>query len=141
MTRIDGYPADLKLSGLTPLLEVFDMQVSLGFYRDVLGFDVVDASGPIEHCTWARLVLRGAGLMLNAAYEDDARPSAPDPDRVAAHADTELFFACADLDAAHASLRAAGIDVKWPVTREYGMRQIWLTDPDGFRLCLQCPAG
>ena len=141
MSRLGKSPADLKVRGLTPLLEVFDMAVSLGFYRDVLGFDVVEASGPVEHCSWARLVLRGAALMLNTAYEDGDRPSAPDPERIAAHADTVLFFACADLDAAYTSLRSLGVDVTPPVTREYGMRQIWLADPDGFKLCFQWPAG
>jgi hypothetical protein len=33
--------------------------------------------------------------MLNTAYEDDEPPPAPDPARVAGHADAGLFFGCA----------------------------------------------
>lgn len=33
-----------------------------------------------------------------------------------------------------------GFEVEEPVVREYGMKQLWLTDPDGFRLCFQWPA-
>lgn len=75
--------------------------------------------------------------MLNTAYERHERPAAPDPARVAAHGDTALFFGCRDLDAAYAHLRALGLDVKAPVIRDYGMRQMHLKDPDGYALCFQ----
>lgn len=130
----------LMLRGVTPLLEVFDMPRSIAFYRDVLGFEVVETSQPGTDFTWARLKLNDAELMLNSAYEAHDRPQVPDPTRVAGHADTELFFGCPDLDAACVHLRANGLDVDEPVVRDYGMRQLWLTDPDGFRLCLQRPA-
>ncbi len=41
--------------------------------------------------------------MLNTAYEEDARPRAPDPARVAAHEDTAIYFSCPDVDAAYAT--------------------------------------
>ena len=34
--------------GLTPLIGVFDMSASLAFYRDVLGFEVINASPPVD---------------------------------------------------------------------------------------------
>ena len=78
--------------------------------------------------------------MLNTAYEAHERPPAPDPARVVAHADTTLFFTCADLDAAYAHVRARGLDVEAPTVRDYGMRQLSVTDPDGYGLCFQWPA-
>jgi glyoxylase I family protein len=42
-----------EFQGLTPMIEVFDMPASLHFYRDVLGFEVVTASGPVPDCGWA----------------------------------------------------------------------------------------
>ena len=30
--------------------------------------------------------------------------------------------------------------VKQPITAPYGMRQMYLHDPDGYSLCFQCPA-
>jgi hypothetical protein len=77
--------------------------------------------------------------MLNTAYDEGQRPAEPEEGRVAAHADTALFFSCPDIDAAYHYLRAKGVDVDEPRLRDYGMRQMWLTDPDGFRLCFQWP--
>lgn len=34
----------VKLDGLVPLLQVFDMPTSVRFYRDILGFEIVQAS-------------------------------------------------------------------------------------------------
>src|SRR5882672_4306679 len=123
----------IEIRGMAPLLQVFDMPASIAFYRDVLRFEVVTTSKPRgEHFDWALLRLNGVELMLNTAYEDDERPPAPEPARVAAHADTSLFFGCADLDGAYRHLRAHGFNVKEPATRDYGMRQLYVADPDGY---------
>lgn len=129
----------IDIRGLAPLLEVFDMPAAIHFYRDVLGFELVTTS-PGDHFGWALLRLNGVELMLNTAYDNDERPPAPDPARVAGHADTALFFGCADLDGAYSHLRAHGLNVKEPVTRVYGMRQLNVIDPDGYNLCFQWPA-
>src|ERR1051325_4892934 len=82
----------MNVQGVTTLLEIFDMPTSIAFYRDVIGFHVVQTSNAGEGFYWAMLTLGGATLMLNTAYDDDARPMAPDPGRVAGHGDTELYF-------------------------------------------------
>ena len=130
----------IELHGVCPLLQVFDMAASIRFYRDLLGFEVVRTSRPGDQFDWAWLELGSAQLMLNTAYESDQRPPAPDPARVAAHGDTALYFRCPDLDSAYAHLRARGLEVAAPVIRPYGMRQLQLSDPDGYDLCLQWPA-
>lgn len=131
----------IDIRGMAPLLAVFDMGASIRFYRDVLGFDVVSTSAPgDDDFGWALLRRGGAELMLNTAYDGRERPSAPDPARVAAHRDTALFFGCPDLDAAYAHLRAHGVDAEEPFVQGYGMRQLYLRDPDGYTLCLQWPA-
>jgi catechol 2,3-dioxygenase-like lactoylglutathione lyase family enzyme len=130
----------IDIRGLAPLLEVFYMPASIHFYRDVLGFELVTTSQPGEHFDWALLRLNGVEVMFNTAYEDGERPAAPDLARVAAHADTCLFFGCADLDAAYRYLRAQGLDVSEPAIRHYGMKQLYVRDPDGYGLCFQWPA-
>jgi catechol 2,3-dioxygenase-like lactoylglutathione lyase family enzyme len=130
----------VNVRGLCPLLQVFDMPVSIKFYRDVLGFEVVQTSQPGDQFDWAFLKLNDAEVMLNTAYEGDARPPAPDPARVAAHEDTGLFFSCPDVDGVYRHLRTHGLDVKEPKTQHYGMRQLYLRDPDGYCLCFQWPA-
>ena len=130
----------LDVTHLCPLLQVFDMPASLSFYRDKLGFELVQASGPGDDFDWGWLRLGGADLMLNTAYERDDRPAAPDPGRAAGHADTRLFFGCADVDAAYEALRAKGLEMEAPKTAPYGMRQLYVTDPDGYQLCFQARA-
>jgi glyoxylase I family protein len=130
----------IAVRGVCPLLEVFDMPTSIRFYRDVLGFEVVEAAPPGDDCGWALLRLDEAELMLNTAYEAGQRPAAPETGRVAAHADTTLFFPCPDVDAAYALLRQRGLELEAPRVREYGMKQLSLSDPDGYGLCFQWPA-
>jgi len=55
----------IEVRGMAPLLQVFDMPLSIAFYRDVLGFEVVSTSKPRgEHFDWALLRLNGVELML-----------------------------------------------------------------------------
>lgn len=49
----------LRIDGMAPLLQVFDMPASLGFYRDVLGFERVDDSGAGDASDWVWLRLQG----------------------------------------------------------------------------------
>jgi catechol 2,3-dioxygenase-like lactoylglutathione lyase family enzyme len=133
----------LDVRGLTPLLQVYDMPTSVRFYRDVLGFEVVSTSPKLgtDRFHWALLRLGSAELMLNTAYEfDNDRPAEPDHTRIAAHDDTGLFFGCPDVDAAYEELRGKGVTLEKPVVTGYGMKQLYLRDPDGYGLCFQWSA-
>ena len=132
-------PIDFR--GLTPLIQVFDMPASIRFYRDVLGFTVVTASGPVPDCGWALLRRNADEIMLNTQFEDDDRPPVPDAARKTAHKDTCFYFGCNDLDAVHVHLQANGIAAQRPSVAPYGMRQLYFADPDGFSLCFQHPEG
>ena len=131
----------IEIRGMAPLLQVFDMPTSIAFYRDVLGFEVVTTSKPgAERFDWALLRLNGMELMLNTAYEADSRPPEPDRARIAAHDDTAIYFGCPDVDAAYAHLRSRAKNVKEPKVAPYGMKQLYVRDPDGYNLCFQWPA-
>jgi glyoxylase I family protein len=134
----------LQLGGLYPLISVYDMPTALAFYRDRLGFELVEHSPEIDapegrYFHWAWLRLGCIHLMLNTAYDEGERPPFPDAARIAAHRDTGLFFGCPDVDAAYQTLRTAGIELAPPQVAPYGMKQLWLTDPDGYQLCFQAP--
>ena len=86
------------------------------------------------------LRLNDAVLMLNTAYERQSRPAGADPRRVAAHADTSVFFGCPDVEAAYHYLLSKGVDVKNPITTKYGWKAIYINDPDGYSLCFHWPA-
>ena len=128
------------VSGLETLLQVFDMPTSLAFYRDVIGFEVVQSAPPGDDCDWCRLRLGDVELMLNTQFEKLERPSTADHQRIANHGDTCLYFECPAIDAAYAHLKVSGIAVDPPVTREYGTRQLCVVDPDGYSLYFQWPA-
>jgi catechol 2,3-dioxygenase-like lactoylglutathione lyase family enzyme len=130
----------ITVEGLTPLVQVFDMPTSVKFYRDVIGFEVVMQSSAGDDFDWCFLRLNGAGLMLNTAYEKETRPPSTDPLRIAAHEDTTLYFR-SDPDAAYEHLIAQGIKVNPPTVAPYGMKQLYLKDPDGYVICFQSPAG
>ena len=130
----------LTVQGLAPLLQVFDMPTSIAFYSGVLGFEVVSTSQPGPQFDWALLKLNNVELMLNTAYESHARPPAPDPTRLAGHGDTCIYFGCPGVDAVYTFLRAKGLDIKVPVVQPYGMKQLYVRDPDGYMLCFQWPA-
>lgn len=134
----------VDIQGVAPLFQVFDMPTSIHFYRDLLGFEVVQTSKLLsdnrDDVNWVMLQLNGTTIMLNTAYEPEHRPPAPDSARLAAHSDSSLYFGCPDVDQAYQHFRALGLDVKEPVVAPYGRKQLNLVDPDGYHLCFQRPA-
>jgi glyoxylase I family protein len=131
---------EINFRGMSPLLNVFDMPVSLHFYRDIVGFEIVSTSGGGDNSDWVWLKRSGVDLMLNTAYEADERPAAPEPLRLASHSDTGLFFSCRELDEVYEHLKGHGVKLAPPKTAPYGMRQLYVNDPDGYVLCFQWPS-
>ena len=132
----------IDVRGVCTLVLVFDMPTSLKFYRDVLGFEVVATNddGAGDNVDWCYLRLGKTELMLNGMHEAHARPPAPDKMRVEAHSDVCLYFGCPDVDAAYRYLRERGLDVNEPRVAPYGMKQLYVLDPDGYNLCFQWEA-
>lgn len=128
----------LDVRGLAPLLSVFDMPTSIRFYRDLLGCRIVSSDAkPSPDFDWVLLSLNGVELMLNTMYERPNRPAEPDTARLATHRDTCLYFGCPDVDGAYEQLKAAGLELKPPKIAPYGMKQLYVSDPDGYLLCFQ----
>ena len=130
---------NIQLRGVLTLLQVFDMPTSVRFYRDVLGFEIVQTTTPRkgDQFDWGLLRLNDTELMLNTAYEEDSRPAASDPARIAAHRDTHLYFSCPDVDGAYRHLEAQGIETDGPQIAPWGSKQLYLRDLDGYTLCFQ----
>jgi glyoxylase I family protein len=55
------------------------------------------------------------------------------------HADTTLYMGCNELDAIYKLLASKGVTVEPPTLAQYGMHQMYVIDPDGYRLCFQHP--
>ena len=132
MTRLGATPR------LIPEFDVTDLDASLAFYRDVLGFRVVYAR-PEER--FAMLEREGARIMLEEA---------PGPGRRFHRAPLERPFGrgvnfqieAGDVDALLARVIAAGLAPYLPLEerwyrrdgQEVGNRQFALADPDGYLL-------
>jgi len=135
----------LKIQGLCPLIQVYDMPLAVAFYTTVLGFELEQHSaryaleGSVDVLHWALLRQANAVIMLNTAYEERERPPMRDPARQAAHGDTKIFFDCLDLDQAYEHLLAHGVPCPPPANTYYGMRQLSFRDPDGYAIVLHHP--
>ena len=131
----------IEVGGVLTLIQVFDMPTPVRFYRDVLGFEIIQTTTPREgdQFDWGLLRLNDTELMLNTAYEQDDRPAAPDPARIEAHRDTCLYFSCPDVDGAYRHLQAHGVETEGPKIVPWGSKQLYLHDPDGYTLCFQWP--
>src|SRR5271165_6164887 len=131
----------IEVTGVAPLVQVFDMPKSIRFYRDVLGFEISGLSKPKtdnpDDVDWCMLELGPATVMLNTAYDPGDVPAAPDGARWGGHRDTCLYFGCPDVDAAYRHLAEKGLEVDAPKVAWYGMKQLYLKDPDGFGICFQ----
>ena len=131
----------MEVQYLCPLIQVFDMNVSLQFYCEVLGFSIHQSAGEKDNLDWVWLKWNNADLMLNTAYETPYRPAQREATRVASHDDTILYFGCPDVDEAYQILLLKGLKLSPPNVAPYGMKQLYLHDPDGYGLCFQWPHG
>jgi lactoylglutathione lyase len=115
-------------------LELFvaDMDASVRFYTDVLGYRVVRREE-----TYASLRRGAAALGLGAVAtlpEDGAGPGFTQA-RLAGDrgAGVEIVLEVPDLDAAYEQARAAGAKIAEPPRRQpWGLRDFRLADPDGY---------
>jgi catechol 2,3-dioxygenase-like lactoylglutathione lyase family enzyme len=134
----------IEIRGVAPLVQVFSMPRSIRFYRDVLGFEVTGRSAAMsddpDDVNWCMLAVGGACVMLNTAYDPDDVPDIPDAARWSGHQDTGLYFGCPDVDGAYRHLLEKGLETDPPKVAWYGMKQLYLKDPDGYGICFQWTA-
>jgi catechol 2,3-dioxygenase-like lactoylglutathione lyase family enzyme len=130
----------IEMRGVCPLLQVYDMPTSVRFYRDILGFEIHENSKPVADDDFGWCWLKcgdGTEIMLNTAYDYGERPEHRDNAREAGHRDVCLYIGCRDVDGAYEHLHAKGLKVNEPKVAWYGMKQLYVTDPDGFGVCFQ----
>jgi glyoxylase I family protein len=136
----DSIPARPDIEGLAPYIEVFDMPVSLRFYRDVLGFELTGSSGEGDDVDWVMLELGNSQFMMNTAYEKTHRPAKPDPARQQAHRDITFYFNCPDIDGLYNYLSDRKVEVvRPPHITVYGWKAVSVKDPDGYGICFHAP--
>ena len=115
------------------VVTVADTDRALGFYVDTLGFEkVVDVPmGP--DMRWVEVQVAGAPTTIALAPP----PQGTD----AGGAQTGIIIDTTDVDADHATLKDAGVDVDPEVTRwgDPVPPMFWFRDPDKNSLCIVQP--
>jgi catechol 2,3-dioxygenase-like lactoylglutathione lyase family enzyme len=114
---------------MTPLLVVADLQRSIDFYCEKLGFVEPNVHG--DPPCFAMMNRDGFELMLSLGESPaDVRPNGPD-------GTWDLYISLEDVAAESEALRLADVPlVKGPTDTFYDMREIECLDPDGHRICL-----
>jgi glyoxylase I family protein len=131
---------EIKIDGSCPLLQVYDMPAALKFYRDILGFTIVNSSKEgTDDVDWIWLKHNDVDLMLNTAYEKEHKPATKDEARQAAHADTSIYFGCPDTDKLYEYFLNKNINVKPPTKTGYNFMALYVFDPDGYKLVFHWP--
>ena len=105
---------------------VGDTDRAIDFYVDTLGFEkVVDTPMDDSGMRWVEVALPGTTTTIALAP--------PPPGKGAGGQETGIILDTSDVDADHATLKAAGVDVDEEISR-YGdpvPPMFWLRDPDG----------
>jgi catechol 2,3-dioxygenase-like lactoylglutathione lyase family enzyme len=115
------------------VIPVADTDRALEFYVDTLGFEKVVDTPMGPDMRWVEVALPG---------KDTTIAIAPPPQgKETGGKETGIILDTSDVDADHATLRAAGVDVDDEVTRFGGPvpPMFWLRDPEGNSLIIVQP--
>jgi catechol 2,3-dioxygenase-like lactoylglutathione lyase family enzyme len=115
-------------------LTVADTDRAIDFYVDTLGFEKVVDVPMGDAGRWVEVAIPGAPTTIALAP--------PPQGKEAGGTDTGICLDTSDVDADHAALKAAGVDVDDEVARYGGPvpPMFWLRDPDGNALIVVQPS-
>jgi catechol 2,3-dioxygenase-like lactoylglutathione lyase family enzyme len=116
------------------LLSPLDFERSRRWYTDVLGLRIYREFGVDGRLTGVVLFIGGGFLELNCTNPPRGRDPMP----------MTLWLQVANVDDEHKRLAATGevTIVAEPKTMPWGLREMWLEDPDGVRIVLvEVPEG
>lgn len=128
-----------RLTQIAPHLAVEDVDASLAFYRDGLGFTVASSRG--EYGETFRAMLQRDGVTVVLQRNDLGDKAA----RLARHTwgDVVLYVYCTNAQSEWADLKDRGVEVGDIDRTEDGMDEFVVRDPDGYVLVFgsDVPAG
>lgn len=124
-------PETLRLRSIVPSITVGDLQASLTWYRDVVGFVVADEWQQDGELRGVSLVAGSARLLLG---QDDG---AKGWDRVKGQGVRLYLNTAQDVDQIAAAIRERGGTLESePADMPWGSRAFSVVDPDGFHLTI-----
>lgn len=124
-------PETLRLRAVNPAITATDLQASLAWYRDILGFTVAEEYRNEDRLMAVRLKAGTVELLL--AQDDFAKGH----DRQKG-VGLRLFFVTAqDVDQLAAAIKARGGQLtQEPMDQPWGTRDFAVVDPDGFNISI-----
>ncbi len=128
-------PTQHNVKQVVPFLSVADMQRSLHFYLDGLGFTMKHQWIPDDRIRWCWLELGGAALMLQEYLREGPHTLG---NRGALGLGVSLSFQCLDALALYQEFMAKGLAPSEPFVGNH----MWVThldDPDGYRVEFESP--
>ncbi|MEM7076197.1 MAG: glyoxalase superfamily protein [Pseudomonadota bacterium] len=106
-----------------PVLRISDYARARAFWRDVLGFDLVEEAG--DPVTGFGILRRDRAQVFLTSWDGPE----------AEYTGWRAYFHTDALDQIATDLRAAGQGFRGPARTEYGMDEVEVTDPDGNVVC------
>ena len=113
-----------------PFFAVADMQASVRYYVDGLGFEMTKQWIDEGKLRWCWLELGGAALMLQEYRKEGHNAWVPEGK---VGVGVSICFICADALAIYRTVTARGIQASRPFVSN-GMWNTGLSDPDGYRI-------
>ena len=125
----------MSLKNIIPMLATGDMEETVAFYRDRLGFEVRDKFESGGRCWWCEMVRDGQALMFTQHEVDVDAPGA----RVGFRQTSINLYVDEGVEEFHARLKEQGVAVSELHVAFYGMKQFDLRDPAGYTLIIGQP--
>lgn len=122
--------ATANLTQVVPFLGVTDMERSLRFYLDGLGFTIMNKWEPEGRIRWCWLTRGGASIMLQEFVKEGHGGQRPEG---VLGQGVNLCFQCEDAVALYRELRSRGLEAREPFVGN-SMWVTGLSDPDGYKL-------
>jgi catechol 2,3-dioxygenase-like lactoylglutathione lyase family enzyme len=113
-----------------PFFWVRDIEASIRFYKEGLGFVLTNAWIDDGKRRWCWLELGGAAVMLQEFWMDGPHRNLPDR---ALGVGVGIYFTCQDAIAIYRELKARGLTPQRPFVGN-GMWVTHIADPDGYAL-------
>jgi len=125
----------MTLQSCRPLLNVADIEASLGFWRDLIGFEESVRYERDGRLAFVSLRCGDVELMLNARGGDPAaRRARPH------YTEAVIYLGVTSVHDLVRDLRERGFDAPAPESQAYGVDEIVVRDPDGYEIAFTSPS-